>query len=839
MKKITCLMAVLFASLWSMVSAQTYDPWYSGAYTRTDRKLNSVTFTSTSYGAQTATAGSNTYTDLTASTPLRAEAGETISISFSYNGSWMNGYLFIDTDNDGFTAGVDASSHAPTGDLMTYSFYSGNDSNDNSGYNSAGDRITGDPRSTLNCPNFTCPSTPGTYRMRFKVDWNSIDPAGDSNSTNGDFKTNGGAILDVMLEVKAPASTSYNITYIYKLNGTELYSTTKTYAEGAAFPVYDNIPSYMDVSVSPERPETVTADGTYEVNTTLKSDSPFKFSSSLSNPQWVTMKLLFSKKNNDNGEAKPYAEGTWIGANGTSTVLAYDEPTAENFANYMWAFVGDWHNGYKVYSFADQSMKLAYTGNFSTYQDANRTIVMSTTEDAAKNTWQLENWTGTDGVGYTDPTYSLRLVSASHPNYYAGDHIGARVLGTWESTGGNSAHHGRIAFADPLPIYTLYAQTVLAETGKVGYPKTTSNGASQLEGALSSATTFSELYGYVENFRSESDVVLPTDGKAYTLKAHFAGSDKYVALGEAALTTNETEGATFICHEVSTGKFVFVNNKGSFFNNVGNLTDYSDWTEFTLQHSYGDVDATYGTFSLMDKDNKNLTTDGTTFSQGNEDITETSTTAFYLEETTYANNPTMTVAKGIDEEKKIATFSAPFAFTLPAGIEAYIVKQTSTSGTATLTKLASEGEVVAANTGVVLLGTTDESSVLMIPATTAGIADAENMLGNTAGEAKDIVTAGNNYILAKTAEGNIVFSKALEGTTNGNNLAMNKAYLTVSGGSVNEFKIDFGGATTAIESIANEGNENNAPVYDLSGRRIAVPAHRGIYISNGKKFMVK
>ena len=749
----------------------------------------------------------------------------------------MNGYVYIDTDKDGFTAGVNTSTHAPTGDLMTYSFYSGYDNSDWSGYNSTGTYFPykSDSRNTLNCPSFTCPSTPGTYRMRFKVDWNSIDPAGDRNSANGNFKDNGGAILDVMLEVKAP---TFDITYVYKLNGTQLYTTTNTYAEGAAFPDHDAIPSYMDVTVSPERPSTVTASGTYEVNTTLKSDSPFKFSSSLSDPQWVTMKLLFSKKDDENGEAKPYNQGTWVAANGAATKLDYNNPTAENFANYMWAFVGDWYNGYKVYTYANQSMKLAYTGNFTTNYDVNRTVVMSEIEDATKNTWKLEEWVGTDGVGYTNPTYSLRLVSTSHPNYYAGDHIGSRVLGTWESTTGNSVHHGRIAFADPLPIYTAYAQTVLAEAGKVGYPKTTSSGATQLESALTSATNFSELYGCVENFRSENDVVLPTDGKAYILKAHFTGSDKYVTLGSEALTTNETEGATFICHQLDNGKFVFVNNKGSFFNKVGNFTAYTDWTEFTLLHSYGDVAQTYGTFGLQAHDYKYLTVNGTSFQQGYEGIAESSTTAFYLEETTYANNPAMTTAKGIDEEKKIATFSAPFAFTLPAGIDAYIVKQTKTDGTASLTKLASEGEVVAANTGVILLGTTAESNVLMIPATTTGATDVESMLGNTAGAPKDIVSAGNNYILAKNDEGNIIFSKALEGA-NGKNLAMNKAYLTVPGGSTSQFKIDFGGTTTAIETIATEGNNNSATVYDLSGRRVSTPAHRGVYIRNGKKFMVK
>ena len=238
-------------------------------------------------------------------------------------------------------------------------------------------------------------------------------------------------------------------------------------------------------------------------------------------------------------------------------------------------------------------------------------------------------------------------------------------------------------------------------------------------------------------------------------------------------------------------------------------------------------------------DNKYLTVNGTSFQQGSEGIAENSTTAFYLEETTYANNPTMTVAKGVDENKKIATFSAPFAFTLPAGIDAYIVKQTPTGETATLELLANAGEVVAANTGVILLGETEASKVLMVPATTTGAADAASLLGHSAGAPVDVVTAGTNYILAKNSEGNIVFSKALEGADSNKKLSMNKAYLQLGGSGVNQFKLDFSGTTTAIEGISTEADAVNAPVYDLSGRRIAAPTHRGIYIRNGKKFMVK
>jgi hypothetical protein len=66
-----------------------------------------------------------------------------------------------------------------------------------------------------------------------------------------------------------------------------------------------------------------------------------------------------------------------------------------------------------------------------------------------------------------------------------------------------------------------------------------------------------------------------------------------------------------------------------------------------------------------------------------------------------------------------------------------------------------------------------------------------------------------------------------------------KAYLPVSSvaTSARLLRFNFGGNATAIESVKSE-LDPNAPIYDLSGRRVKV-ATKGIYIQNGKKFMVK
>ena len=379
-----------------------------------------------------------------------------------------------------------------------------------------------------------------------------------------------GIAYDIDVEVTT-SMPSANIIYNYTFDGSTVASETLTATVGQTMPQPSiSIPSYISATY-PTLPETVPeGGGTYTIATTTKADSPFKFSTSLANAQWTTMKLLFSKKDNGDGEAKTYDEGTWIAGSGVATILSYTDATETNYDQYIWAFVGDWYNGYKVYSYTDQSKKLAYTGNFSTYSDTNRTITLSNSATLADNqcTWIVVDWTGTDGVGYSEPTYSLRLNNSAHPNYYAGDHISSRVLGTWESTTGNKVNHGRIAFADPAPIYQPIAQSILDNQG-VGYPAADSDVRNALSTAISGAATFNELKSKVDAFMNESaQIELPTDGKAYRIKAKYltgdvrwlkftenssaTDEDLRLTLGLTDLNTEPTgyEG-TFICHKVN------------------------------------------------------------------------------------------------------------------------------------------------------------------------------------------------------------------------------------------------------------------------------------------------
>ena len=49
------------------------------------------------------------------------------------------------------------------------------------------------------------------------------------------------------------------------------------------------------------------------------------------------------------------------------------------------------------------------------------------------------------------------------------------------------------------------------------------------------------------------------------------------------------------------------------------------------------------------------------------------------------------------------------------------------------------------------------------------------------------------------------------------------------------------GTATGIYSIRHDAavSDKNAPCYDLSGRRIGQPGKKGLYIQNGKKYIVR
>ena len=171
-------------------------------HSRNDRVLSSFSLQQTGKDKQTVNvfASRAAYEDHTSSV-FNVEAGSELTASFNYSGQWMNGYIYIDRDNDGEFSYKEGQWDQAGTDLVAYSFYStlaNPKVNDGNGYNSTGASVSGDDRSNVNPPVFTAPTEPGTYRIRFKIDWNCILPGGST-----DILSDGGGIWDATLNVVA------------------------------------------------------------------------------------------------------------------------------------------------------------------------------------------------------------------------------------------------------------------------------------------------------------------------------------------------------------------------------------------------------------------------------------------------------------------------------------------------------------------------------------------------------------------------------------------------------------------------------------------------------------
>lgn len=172
------------------------------------RKLNSFTLTDGGENSLSVTNVQTSYSDAvykdnTASV-LEVNTGATLSFSsLNWEGFWMHAYVYIDYDRDGIFNQTLNATGATGGEVVSYSFYSSTGSS--SGTNSIGNSVVEGVVLNMNTiPSWTLPAdlAPGDYRLRFKIDWNDLDPCGSVLSGNT-IQGNAGCVCDITLRVKA------------------------------------------------------------------------------------------------------------------------------------------------------------------------------------------------------------------------------------------------------------------------------------------------------------------------------------------------------------------------------------------------------------------------------------------------------------------------------------------------------------------------------------------------------------------------------------------------------------------------------------------------------------
>ena len=138
---------------------------------------------------------------------------------------------------------------------------------------------------------------------------------------------------------------------------------------------------------------------------------------------------------------------------------------------------------------------------------------------------------------------------------------------------------------------------------------------------------------------------------------------------------------------------------------------------------------------------------------------------------------------------------------------------------------------VPANAGVVLMGTNSEQIKLVA---TAGVETLGNndLIGTTSEIA--VGQLDDKLIFGVSNETGLVGFFSTDGSAS---LPANRAYLNKVEGLM-AVMVNHGGNTTAIGNVQNN-LPANAPVYDLSGRRVTKMVKGGLYLQNGRKFIAQ
>lgn len=594
-----------------------------------------------------------------------------------------------------------------------------------------------------------------------------------------------------------------NITYHYMVNGVEYGSKT-----------FNNIVDESQITI-PTMPfltngdVTATEDG---YNIACTSHLPFVASSTF-NPttaHWYAMTLK-------GGEGNYVLTAKGGEAVGTETLNKTSQPSLAD--KYQWAFVGNYKDGYKIYSKSgnkpltlDGQLKLVEGDGslFKPYEKQNKIgFAMYVTAGQyinRHNADKIATWTNAE----TDDGSTFRI---QEPNSYVTDYAKQFFTATPENAlwGVNvNTEEYRTAYEAAIAEGATSEQiTALATKNKEIANATIVNPIEEGK--------YYRLYNIVDTRRwltvnANNNSEMTCDANAEKAVGSVVKFEKIAS--EPGQYRMKVEGKTI-------GKFVKIydsiqlvdddsNAKGSFTVNVfgNNFTfqDKANENRYSYLHCNGD--------KLVGWE-------------------ASAPSKWYVVPATDVEIA-MTEVNG----KRYASAYLPFDVNAVNGAQAYVGELNDTKDVLNMTAV----NGVPANQGFVLVGDAEKTTLTIGAANALPVTNAltgsnvkvalETTTGS--GESATVTDHRADYLVFGTNAGNVGFYKPVAALTT---IAANKAFiaassLTTGAGAI---ALNFGGNTTGINNavVASE----NAPIFDLSGRRVVKAVKGGVYIQNGKKFV--
>lgn len=611
-----------------------------------------------------------------------------------------------------------------------------------------------------------------------------------------------------------------NLTFKYAFNGTELASkiSTQPVLPGAGKNVApaSEVQYTRNGSMSPES----IVDGTTEYTISLEENLPFTKSESYDNATWYVMDM----HNNDHPlGGTNYYVWTFHNENQDVTLPITDLNTATYSDNMLWCFTGDLLNGFKIYNkAAGPSLTLRKAEN------GNTPAVMSATND--RNQFKIYPSRETSITG------NVFCFKLEGDNYYVntqkvGDN---KVLRGWNDNDGGSSCR---VFA-PASIAMSYANNwMIIPEGAIGgkaYLETAGNIA-----ALKNAYNTAKSDPSIENINALTTINRAIKNSGVSTKTFEEGyyrlvnrkDNKFLHIIEGNNIMNTQAGK-----DKAVGSVVY-------FKSTGEDGKYS----LMLEGKYLGAITRSQNIVLGDKANKGTYT--VTLSTENfitkiQEVSTTNDAGYHFLHVNGGNAVGWEAGDGAPashwyiipatdievamkdvEGKKFASVYLPFDVNAVTDAEAYV--GTFNDDKSALNMNLVEG--VPAGKGFVLVGSADKA--------TLSIGTAAEVASDLQGTNTVITLADDtraNYLVFGKNNNTVGFYAPSESVAN---IPANKAYLNASALSAAAIALNFNGTTTGVNTVVLGENGVNAPVFDLSGRRVAAPVKGGVYIQNGKKFI--
>lgn len=344
--------------------------------------------------------------------------------------------------------------------------------------------------------------------------------------------------------------TSYDVTYNYTINGTQVGTYSVAAISGKAYPTPGNLPDFV-TATAPEGTVTEATTKNVEVNI---SNYPFKFSLNESDtPEWGYLTGNIS------------TDARKLFTNNTTSIVrlaanaAYQNSTLNGIADDLWRMVGNPFDGFKIMNKSGKCLVKAASGNGATYTDASAT--------ASDNLWKVyggdiigqpNNITDANKEELKAKAFVLRHSTVGEGDNYldAGGISSGTNIGVWQKKSNGAC------FLFLEPEFTVNLNTndnLVASFATLALPfdfkvaSSNTNDAKLYSGAYNATTSTLDMTAVEGVVPANAGVVIKSDSKAANIV--LTANTKTAA---AALTGNQLVGTTEeIAFSNLTDKLVF------------------------------------------------------------------------------------------------------------------------------------------------------------------------------------------------------------------------------------------------------------------------------------------